>query len=65
MTIKDYSMLQAVNLRVSWMDHDVDAVISQVTNVTTLQEAQDLIIALTMTGGLPAATLRNMLSKGF
>jgi hypothetical protein len=63
MTIKDHSMLQAVNLRVSWADHDTEALINQVTGVTTLQEARDLIIALTMTATLSNGTLRNMLSN--
>lgn len=63
--IRDNAMLQAVNLRVSWDDHDEEGMLSQVMNVATMEEAKDLIIALTMTGNLPPDMLRNMLSNGF
>lgn len=61
----DWATLQAANLRVSWESSDVDGMLAQVANVTSLEEAHDLIVALTMTAGLSSGLLRNVLAEGF
>lgn len=61
----DWATLQAANLRVSWESSDVDGMLAQVANVTSLEEAHDLIVALTMTAGLSSGLLRNALAEGF
>lgn len=57
----DWATLQAANLRVSWENGDVDGMLAQVANVTSLEEAHDLIVALTMTAGLPSGVLGRIL----
>lgn len=61
----DWATLQAANLRVCWESGDVDGMLAQVANVTSLEEAHDLIVALTMTAGLPSRLLENVLAEGF
>jgi hypothetical protein len=61
----DWATLQAANLRVSWETRDVNGMLTQVANVTSLEEAHDLIVALTMTAGMSSGVLRNVLSEGF
>jgi hypothetical protein len=61
----DWAALQAANLRVSWETRDVTGMLTQVANVTSLEEAHDLIVALTMTAGMSHGVLRNVLSEGF
>lgn len=61
----DWATLQAANLRVCWETRDVDAMLTQVANVTSIEAARDLILALTMTSGLPCGVLRNALAEGF
>ena len=61
----DWATLQAANLRVCGETRDVDGMLTQVANVTSLEEAHDLIVALTMTSGLPSGLMRNVLAEGF
>lgn len=61
----DRAALQAANLRVCWDDRDVEGMLTQVANVTSLEEAHDLIVALTMTSGLSSGLMRNVLAGGF
>lgn len=65
MVINDHSLFQAVNLRVSWDDQDINGMLTQVVRVSTMEEAKDLIIALTMTGNMNPDVMRSMLSNGF
>ena len=61
----DWAMLQAANLRVSWNSRDVDRMLTQVVNVTSIEEARDLIVALTITAGMSPDSLRRVLAEGF
>lgn len=63
--VRDYSMLQAANLRVCWTDGDVEGLSMQVANITDIEEAHSVICALTVASDVSTDTLRNMLSKSF
>lgn len=63
MTMKDHSLLQAANLRVSYAENNIESMVTQVSNIISIEEARDLIIALTMTGNTPVDTLRKALSN--
>lgn len=60
--VRDYAMVQAAILRTNWEDNDFDKLCNLVAGITNMEEAHDLIIALTVTGNLPVNTLRNMLA---
>jgi len=65
MTGKDYAMLQAANLRVSYEDRDLEGMVLQLALVSSMDEAKDLIIALTIASNTPVNDLRKMLSRRF
>lgn len=58
-------MLKAAQLRVSWEDSNFDALVKQVAFITDMEEAHDLIIALTATGDLPLNSLKKMFPEAF
>ena len=65
MVTDDYVLLQAANLRVNWADQDITSFVRQVANVTCVEEARDLILALTITADKPVDSMRKLLSAGF
>lgn len=65
MVTTDYVMLQAANLRVNWADQDIKSFVKQISNVTTVDEARDLIIALAITADKSLDSMRKLLSESF
>jgi len=58
-------MLQAANLRVSYEDRDLEGMVLQLACVSSMDEAKDLIIALTIAANTPVNDLRKIISRSF
>lgn len=65
MVTTNNAMLQAANLRVNYTERNLEAIAFQIMNITDIEEARDIILALTVTAGKPVESLRQMLAAGY